>query len=196
MYPLEVYTWLNFKGILQYVPSPSSPCLRPTGAQLPYCTNQPFLNMWLNWVPQALFPKNLLLEAGTFSSLYVTLEDMWTWKRGLSHGQPQCPGTQRKPRCWEENAGGGGAAEVKGWGWLLSSWSLPDPNLSVRHTPLLLHHQILTFTSAVSCGCWCFVTKRTLRQPLQPTLTTWKASKTASLWTLKNNNTAMTMRGF
>lgn len=43
MCPLEVYTWLDFKGILQYVPSPSSPSLRPKGAQLPYCTNQPFL---------------------------------------------------------------------------------------------------------------------------------------------------------
>lgn len=30
--------------------------------------------MRLNWAPQALFPKNLELEAGTFSSLYVTLE--------------------------------------------------------------------------------------------------------------------------
>lgn len=68
--PLEAYTWVNLKGILQCLPSSCSPSPRAEGAQLPYSTNQSCLKN--KHVTELGSSNTWRLE--TFVSFYGTLE--------------------------------------------------------------------------------------------------------------------------
>lgn len=191
IYPLEVYTWVSLKGILQCLSSPQSPSLRTTEnlAEGPRCHFVLLklvsrVDIWTNWAPQILFPENLELEV---EDVHQPLRD--SRSKACELGKEVVAAinsSTQRPResqvlTGEWNRRWSSRAERQG--------QLPQLLLTARPQPLCQAPSHTSdaspsnprFHQLISCGFWWLATKRSLRQLCQLTLTAWQASKTTSL---------------
>lgn len=150
------------------------------GTQMPQRTSQSVsrVDIWPNWVPQMLLPENLDLKVGDTQqprqdirskacqfgkgiiAVIVNRAQRPKESQGLERTAKQEAEQQKRERP-------GAAAST--------------PGHHLVPTLLCRLHQILIFTITDSCRFWWPVTKRSLRQSCQPTLSSWQASKTAFL---------------